>query len=116
MTRWIVAMEANLDDESREEELNTWYEQVHVPDALEFGCLSVTRLRNREPADGRGRFTALYEMESDDVDQSIKDIEAFMANKSSFAGIKVAARIIYAKLSDHVHHTHAYKIQHSPGS
>ena len=116
MTRWVIAIEANLDDESKEDALNTWYEQIHVPDALEFGCLSVTRLRNREPAEGRGRFVALYEVDTDDVDQSIKEIEAFMANKSKFEGIKMVARTFYAKLSDHVHHTHAYKIRHSSGT
>ena len=116
MTRWVVAIETNLDDESREDDLNAWYEQIHVPDALEFGCISVIRLRNREPVEGRGRFVALYEMETDDVDQSIKDIEAFMASRSSFEGVKMVARTFYAKLSDHVHHTHAYKIRHNPGS
>ena len=59
---------------------------------------------------------ALYEMETDDVDQSIRDIEAFMTNKSRFEGVKMAARTFYAKLSDHVHHTHAYKIQHNLGN
>ena len=101
MSRWIVAIEANLEDPSMENELNAWYEDVHVADVLEFGCLSVTRLRNRAPADGQGTFVALYEMETEDVDQSVKDIEAFMANKGKFSGkLTRAARNYYQILSE----------------
>ena len=87
MTRWVVIVEANLDDPSKEDEFHSWYEQVLVPDVLEFGCLSVTRLRDRDPAEGRGEFVTLFEIETDDVDQSIRDMQAFRAGRSSFPGL-----------------------------
>ena len=36
MERWLIAVRANCDDPSREEELNGWYDDVHVPDVLKI--------------------------------------------------------------------------------
>lgn len=116
MTRWVVIVEANLDDPSKEDEFHSWYEQVLVPDVLEFGCLSVTRLRDRDPAEGRGEFVTLFEIETDDVDQSIRDMQAFRAGRSSFPGLSMVARAFYTKLSDHVYQPYAFTKRHNPGS
>jgi hypothetical protein len=43
MERWLAVAETNCSDPSREDEFNRWYDDIHVPDALETeGFISVT--------------------------------------------------------------------------
>ena len=112
MARWIVMIESNCNDPAMEDAYHKWYEEIHVPDALEFGCVSVTRCINRDPATGRGKFVANYEMETDDVDQSIRDIEAFMAKKSEQGRMpsigQMVGRTVYQIVSHHSYEPFAY--------
>ena len=78
MERWLLIVEVNCTDPSREKEFNDWYDNVHVPDVIEPpGVLSGTRYENTNPAEGRGKYIASYEIESDDPEQTLV---AFWAN------------------------------------
>ena len=68
MSKWIVLIEANCADPDREEEFNEWYNQVHLPDVLETpGVVRAVRYEKIDPAGGRGRYLAAYEVEADDL-------------------------------------------------
>ena len=73
MTRWIRIVESNCRDTSREEEFNDWYDNIHLPDVLETpGFVAATRYVIREPQDDRGKYVAVYEIETDDFEQTMK--------------------------------------------
>jgi hypothetical protein len=112
MARWIISIEGDLAEGAREQDYLDYQEQLHVPDALEFGCVSVKRLIARDPGAGRGKYVGLYEVESDDVDRTIRDIEAFMAKKGEqgrMPGLgKMVARTVFQVVSHHSYETFAY--------
>ena len=73
MARWINIVESNCKDASREEEFNDWYDNIHLPDVLETpGFVAATRYVIREPQDGRGKYIAVYEIETDDFEQTME--------------------------------------------
>jgi hypothetical protein len=68
MEKWLLTVEANCRDPSREEEFNDWYNNVHLPDILESpGFVRAIRYENTNPAEGQGKFIAMYEIETDDL-------------------------------------------------
>jgi hypothetical protein len=68
MERWLLTVEANCCDPSREAEFNKWYDTVHLPDILETpGFVRAVRYENTNPAEGQGKFIAMYEIETDDL-------------------------------------------------
>ena len=71
MERWLLVAESNCSDPAREEEFNHWYNTVHVPDVLETpGILRGTRYRNDELPEGHGKYLAVYEVETEDIQQT----------------------------------------------
>ena len=82
MERWILVAESNCTDLAREEEFNHWYNTVHVPDVLETpGILSARRFRNDEPPEGHGRFLAIYEVETEDIQQTVSRFGEIVTEK-----------------------------------
>lgn len=72
MERWLLVAETNCSDPSREKEFNHWYDNIHVPDILETpGFIRATRYENSSPTEGRGKFLALYEVETEDMEQTL---------------------------------------------
>jgi hypothetical protein len=72
MEKWLLVAESNCSDPAREEEFNDWYSTVHAPDVLETpGILRATRFKNDEPAEGHGKYLALYEVETEDIQQTM---------------------------------------------
>ena len=72
MERWINMVEMNCDP-SGEEKFNDWYTNVHLPDCVETpGFLSARRYVNKEYRDGRGKYLAIYEIETDDIDKTME--------------------------------------------
>ena len=72
MPRWLNMVETNCVDASREEEFNDWYNNIHLPDVLETpGFVTARRYSQKEFRDGRGKYLALYEIETDDIDKTI---------------------------------------------
>ena len=73
MAKWLYIVESNAADPKREAEYNEWYDKIHVPDVLEVkGFIRAIRYEDTEPAEGKGKFIAMYEIESDDIDGTIK--------------------------------------------
>jgi len=76
MERWLLTIESNCCDPSREEEFNTWYDTVHVPDILETpGFVRAIRYENTNPAEGQGKYVALYEIETDDLARTLAEFD-----------------------------------------
>jgi hypothetical protein len=76
MERWLLTVEANCSDPSREEEFNDWYDTVHVPDILETpGFVRAIRYENTNPAEGQGKYVAMYEIETDDLARTLAEFD-----------------------------------------
>ena len=70
MEKWCLAVASNCTDAAREAEFNEWYDKTHIPDVLETtGFIRATRYENIEPAEGEPKFLAIYEIETDDIDE-----------------------------------------------
>src|ERR1700730_15035718 len=77
MAKGIIHVETRPSAPDREQEYNTWYDEVHIPELLALdGFVSARRLR---PDDGEGPYLALYEIEGD-------DLQAILNNMASNAG------------------------------
>jgi len=64
--------EVNCADPSREEEFNDWHNNVHLPDVLKTpGFMAARRYIAKEYRDGRGKYLAIYEIETDDIDKTM---------------------------------------------
>ena len=73
MAKWLLVVETNANDEAREAEFNEWYDKTHLPDVLKTpGFISATRYELTEPAEGKSKFLALYDVEADSVDEAKK--------------------------------------------
>ena len=82
MAKWMLVVGTNCTDAAREDEFNEWYDKTHLPDVLETpGFTRVTRYENPEPAEGEAKFLALYEIETDDIDGTMKALGDNMAKK-----------------------------------
>ncbi len=68
MENWMVAVETNCNDPARDGEFNEWYDNIHLQDVLSIpGIMRASRYEDSNAAEGRGRFLALYEIETEDV-------------------------------------------------
>ena len=73
MQRWVNILETNCDP-TREAEYNDWYDGIHIPDVLNTpGFVRARRYQAKELRDGRGKYMALYGIETDDIDKTLKD-------------------------------------------
>ncbi|MGE0798386.1 MAG: hypothetical protein AB7G13_04260 [Lautropia sp.] len=70
--KWLNFVEQYCDP-TREDEYHAWYNGIHIPDILKTpSFVSARRYEAREPRDGRGRFLAVYEIETDDIAETMK--------------------------------------------
>jgi hypothetical protein len=70
MAKGIILVESWPSSPEREQEYNTWYDDIHLPELVALdGFVSARRLR---PVDGDGPYVALYEIESDNL-QAVLD-------------------------------------------
>jgi len=81
MEKWLVIVETNCKDAAREAEFNRWYDTVHIPDVLSSpDHKSAARYILKDPAPGKGKYIAIYEIETDDIkktmETSMKQMEA----------------------------------------
>ena len=68
MDRWLIAVQTNCTDPSREEEFNDWYDRTHVPEVLQVpGIVRMTRYENVTPGEQQAKFLALLEVEAEDI-------------------------------------------------
>lgn len=72
MQKWINMFESNCDP-AREDEYNAFCDEIHLPDVLETpGFVRARRFVNKSWRDGRGKYLALYDIETDDIAQAMK--------------------------------------------
>ena len=84
MERWLFTVENNCRDTAREKELNDWYDTIHLPDILETpGFVRATRYENTNPAEGQGKFLSMYEIETDDLAQTMAMFTEKVDNKAA---------------------------------
>ena len=81
MEKWIVIVETNCKDETRASEFNEWYDKVHIPDVLSSpGFKGAARYLIKDPLRDKGKYLAIYEIETDDIkktmEASLKNIES----------------------------------------
>ena len=70
MAKGIILVESWPSSPEREQEYNTWYDDIHLPELVALdGIVSARRLR---PVDGDGPYVALYEIEGDNL-QAVLD-------------------------------------------
>ena len=82
MERWILVAETNCSTPSKEKEYNHWYDTVHIPDILETpGIFRATRYENSEPPEGKGKFLAIYEVETEDIEQTSASMGEIVTRK-----------------------------------
>lgn len=102
MAKYILKVESRCKDPEREDEFRDWYDNVHIPDVLETeGYLNAARYEITEAAEGMGRYIAIYEIETDDLEAMM---DAHWKNMKSKEGqgritdlIEVTSRGIYRK-------------------
>ena len=104
MAKWLLVGETNCNDATREAEFNDWYDNIHLPDVLETpGFIRATRYENTEPSEGKGKFLATYEIETDDLDQTMKALGENMGKKRAegrMTGlIELVSRGVYKHIS-----------------
>lgn len=82
MAKWLLVVETNCNDAKREAVFNDWYDNIHLPDVLETpGFIRATRYENTDPPEGKGKFLAVYEIETDDLRQTMKALGENMGKK-----------------------------------
>ena len=82
MAKWLLVVYTDSADPSREEEFNEWYDKIHLPDVLEVpGFIRATRYVNTDTNAGPGKFLATYEIESEDIDETMAALKETMAKK-----------------------------------
>ena len=84
MEKWLLTVESNSSDPGREKELNDWYDNIHLPDILETpGFMRASRYENTNPSEGQGKFLAMYEIETNDLAQTMADFAENLNNKTA---------------------------------
>ncbi len=75
---WVFMVHGICADPAREQEFNEWYDIVHIPDITQTpGFARVTRYelsvvtRHNKPEGGPTKFLAIYEIEAEDIDQTM---------------------------------------------
>jgi len=73
MENWLLLLESNCKDPRREAEFDAWYDKIHIPDILggSPGFKSATRYALKSTAENRGKYLAVYEIETDDIDRTM---------------------------------------------
>lgn len=84
MEKWLLTVESNCSDTAREKELNEWYDTIHLPDILETpGFVRAARYENTNPGEGQGKFLAMYEIETDDLGQTMAQFSEIVNGKAA---------------------------------
>ena len=80
MDRYVLLVESNCKDPNREEEFNEWYSKIHIPDIMtNRQCIKASRWIDISPTPVKGKYLALYEIETDDFNQTKKAIDENVA-------------------------------------
>jgi hypothetical protein len=82
MAKAVLIVHSRPVEPSREDEFNKWYDEVHIPDVTSVsGVVSGRRFKKSGGADDGGYpYLAIYEIDSDDVDATMKELTDRTAN------------------------------------
>ena len=73
MEKYILVVALNCSDPAKEGEFNEWYNTIHLPDVLETpGFVRATRWEHTAPKEEDAKFLALYDIETDDIQATMK--------------------------------------------
>ncbi|MFC2012388.1 hypothetical protein ACFLVU_04595 [Chloroflexota bacterium] len=73
MEKHILVVALNCSDPAKEGEFNEWYNTIHLPDVLETpGFVRATRWQHTDPKEGDAKFLALYDIETEDIQATMK--------------------------------------------
>jgi hypothetical protein len=74
MERWLLIVETNCKDQTRDSEFNDWYTTIHIPDILSGspGFKSAARYIARDPVRGKRKYLTIYEIETDDIKKTME--------------------------------------------
>lgn len=91
MQKWINLVETNCDP-AREAAFNEWYDTVHLPDILQTpGFVRARRFVQKDFRDGRGKYLAIYDIETDDIGRTMHE-RARHREQEQRAGRSAASR------------------------
>ena len=80
MAKYSFLVFSNCTDPAREAEFNRWYTHMHIPDlSLAKGFVSARRYVNLE-SDTRTKYLAVYEFETENIDESIESLYELAAD------------------------------------
>jgi hypothetical protein len=109
---WLMLVATSCTDPDRETDFNAWYDDIDIPDVLEVPGYERARRGLRlgtaaEPVaalpDDQGRYVALYDIQSGNIDKTI--IEMLMATRKMESRgrttglLKVTERVYYLRLA-----------------
>ena len=104
MGKWLLVVESNCKDQAREKEFNDWYNRTHLPDIFETPCfVKASRYELVKPVEGKGKYIAVYEIQSDDLDADMAKHQANMKRKQALGRmtdlIAVVSRGMYKEIA-----------------
>ena len=80
MAKYLLMVQLDCSDPSREKEFNQWYDEIHLPDMLKVpGLIRATRFVNLNPGTNkRPKYIVLYEIETEDIVGFERTFEEFV--------------------------------------
>ena len=82
MNKYMLVVGLNCSDPLKEGEFNDWYNNTHLPDVLETkGFVRATRWEHTDPKKEDAKYLALYSIETDDIQATMKDLQDNLAVK-----------------------------------
>lgn len=82
MGKYLLVVGLNCSDPAKEAEFNKWYNNIHFPDVLETpDFVRATRWEHTSPGEKDAKFLALYEIETDDIQEAMKSLNKTIAVK-----------------------------------
>lgn len=104
MGKWVYIVQTVCTDDAKEKEFLEWYEKLHLPDLLKAPVFTrATLYVNDELAPGEGKYLAVYELDTEDVESTWKTYKehttGLRAQGRVMPECKVVARSLWRQMS-----------------
>jgi hypothetical protein len=85
MEKWLLIVETDCKDDKRDSEFNNWYKTIHIPDILSDspGFKSGARYLIKDPVRDKGKYLAIFEIETNDIKKTMEAHSTNMKNKKA---------------------------------
>ena len=105
MEKWLIVIQVNCTDPSKEKEFHDWYDNTHIPDVLTVpGIVRATRYENVTPGEIETKFLTLLEVEADDVWQVTTELQTHSAQAEKEGRmttlLQIAAGAVYRQIAE----------------